>query len=168
MKTLHLIFASLFFVLCACQMPPEQMTGAERSQIEVAVSDGLKTFLEGLNTRDGTLAVSIADPEIDFVDFGRHYQNQADLRVALERLLAEFQSWDSVWDDIQVDVVRPDLALFFGQFTMSRRFLDGRLQESDPYIFVTGKFELTEAGWKLTHAHLSGANSIVEEYSGKD
>lgn len=163
MKTLHVIFVSLLLVFCACQAPPDEMTDAERSQIEAAVTEGLKTWIEGLNTRDGTLAASIADPEADFVDFGTHYKNQADLREHLERLVAMFQSWDSAWDDVQVDVIRPDLALFFGQFTMSRRFLDGRLQEADPYIFVTGKFELRESGWKLTHAQLSGALSVVEE-----
>ncbi len=162
MKTVHVIFVSFLFVLCACQVPDE-MTDAERSQIEAAVTEGLETWMDGLNTRDGTLATSMVDPEADFVDFGTHYKNQAELREGLERLVALFQSWDSAWDDVQVDVIRPDLALFFGQFTMSRRFLDGRLQEADPYIFVTGKFELRESGWKLTHAQLSGALSVVEE-----
>ena len=157
------ILLSIVTVVSACQAAPVEMTDAERSQIEAAVTEGLETWIEGLNIRDATVATSMVDPEADFVDFGTHYKNQAELREGLERLVALFQSWDSAWDDVQVDVIRPDLALFFGQFTMSRRFLDGRLQEADPYIFVTGKFELKESGWKLTHAQLSGALSVVGE-----
>lgn len=159
----QILLLSILTVVSACQAAPVEMTDAERSQIEAAVTRGLETWLEGVNNGDATLATSMADPEVDFVDFGTHYKNQAEMREGLGRLLARFQSWDSAWDDVQIDVIRPDLALFFAQFTMSRRYLDGRLQETDPYIFVTGKFELRGSEWKLTHAQLSGALSIVEE-----
>ncbi len=161
--TLVLTLGLGLVIVSACQVAPFEVTDAERSQVEAAVTEALEIWMEGLNAQDATLATSMADPEANFVDFGMHYQNQAELREGLARLVARFQSWDSAWDDVQVDVIRPDLALFFGQFTMSRRSLDGRLQEADPYIFVTGRFELRQSEWKLTHAQLSGALRFVEE-----
>ena len=43
-----------------------------------------------------------------------------------------------------------------------RRFVDGRLQETNPLVWLTGRSDLTDAGWKVTHMHLSGAIQIVE------
>ncbi len=163
---MRLLALSLVVLVGACQPAPPQMTDAERSEIEAAVTEGLETWLEGANTLDAALGTSMVDPEADFVDFGTHYQNRADLREGWAGSFSRFQSWDSAWDDVQIDVIRTDLALFFGRFTLSRRYLDGRLQESSPYIWITGRFELSETGWKLTHGHLSGAVRIVEDDAG--
>ena len=163
MKLIHL---SALVLLAACQTVPPEMTDTERSEIEAAVTEALQTFIEGGNALDATLATSMYDTEANFVDFGTHYQGQAASRESLERLFSQFQTWEAAWDKLDVEVVRPDLALFFGQFTMSRRYVDGRLQETDPFILATGRFELTEAGWKLTHSHLSGAMQMVENEGG--
>ena len=160
------LLAGSLALFAACQTAPPEMTDAERAEIEAAVTAELQTFIESSNALDATLATSMYDTEASFVDFGNLYQGHAAIQEHLEGLFSQFQTWESAWDELDVEAVRPDLALFFGQFTMSRRYVDDRLQETNPFIWVTGRFALTEAGWKLTHAHLSGAMQILENEGG--
>ncbi len=132
------------------------------AKLEAAVTAELQAFIEGANALDAALQTSMYDPEASLVDVNALYQGHAAIQEHLEGLFSRFQTWESAWDDLNVEAVRPDLALFFAQFTMSRRFVDGRLQETNPFVWLTGRSELTEAGWKVTHMHLSGAIRIVE------
>ena len=149
-------------LMAACQTVPPEMTEAERAEIEAAVTAELQVFIESGNGLDGALAASMYDTEASFVDFGALYQGQTAIQEHLERLFSNYQTWESAWDELNVEAVRPDLALFFGQFTLSRRYVDGRLQETNPLVWLTGRSDLTEAGWKVTHMHLSGTIQIVE------
>ena len=156
------LLAGSLALLAACQTAPPEMTDEERAEIEAAVAAELQVFIQSGNGLDGALAASMYDTEASFVDFGALYQGQAAIQEHLESLFSNFQTWESAWDELEVEAVRPDLALFFGQFTMSRRNVDGRLQETNPLIWYTGRSDLTEAGWKVTHGHLSGAMHFVE------
>ncbi len=149
-------------LLAACQTAPSEMTDTERSAIEAAVTAELQAFIEGANALDGALQASVYDPEASLVDVNALYQGHAAIQEHLEGLFSNFQTWEAAWDELNVDAVRPDLALFFAQVTISRRLVDGRLQETNPFVWLTGRSDLTEAGWKVTHMHLSGGIRTVE------
>jgi ketosteroid isomerase-like protein len=138
------------------------MTDTERSAIEAAVTAELQAFIEGGNARDAALQTSMFDPEASFVDANALYQGHAAIQEYLEGFFSNFQTWEAAWDELNVDAVRPDLALFFAQVTISRRLVDGRLQETNPFVWLTGRSDLTEAGWKVTHMHLSGGIRTVQ------
>lgn len=149
-------------LLAACQASVPPLTDGERAEIQADVRSALDTFVAGGNALDVDMVMSLAAPDIEVVDFAQHFRGTDAVRAGWSDLFDNFQSWEAAWDDLRIDVAGPDLALFTGQFTLSRRFHDGRLQESNPYIYFSGRFQLGANGWMLTFGHLSGSVRIVE------
>ena len=139
------------------------MTDAERAEIESAVTEALQTWAAGGSALDPVQTLSIMDPQVNFVDFYNVYQGHAELLEWTTSLFSNYQEWEGALDEATIQVISPDVALVFAQFTVTRRNNAGRLQATNPFIFMTGRFDLREDGWKMTHGHLSGSMGWVEE-----
>ncbi len=160
---MRLLTLAVLLFAAACQTAPPEMTDAERAEIEAAVTESLQVWVDGASALDAAQATSVMDPQVDFVDFYNLSQGRAELLEWTTSLLSNYQSWEGALDQVTVEVMSPEIALFFAQVTITRRNQAGRLQATDPFIYFTGRFDLKEGEWKMIHGHLSGSMSWVEE-----
>ncbi len=139
------------------------MTDAERGEIRSAVERQVQVIAEGASQMDADLQISVMAPDVTFVDFTTHYSGTGAIREGWTELFSAFETFEFEWTEIGVQVLSRDWALAEAQGTVQRRFVDGRFQETNPYLFMKAVFHLIDVDWKLTRGHVSGSVRTVDD-----
>lgn len=134
---------------------------------DAIVTDGVRAFAQSVEhdvTQRGPLAWSghFEDvPEFFMVVNGRMAFASGDAAMrAMPNVAAQYKQITLQWgDDLRVDPLAPDLAVFAAPYHESLVTADGRHIESKGYF--TGVAEFRSGGWKLRDAHWSEAAAPV-------
>ncbi len=154
----------LLCVLTACQANgPVQMTDADRAQIVQSIEGQAEGWAAIANGLDAAPLAALVTEDVEVVDFMNHYVGVNEYVEGAQGLFNNFQAWTTAWDETHIEVLSPDAAVLEGRFTVRRQRMDGRWQESSPYIYMTAIFRLVGEEWKITRAHLSGSLRVLED-----
>ncbi|MEZ5317137.1 MAG: nuclear transport factor 2 family protein [Vicinamibacterales bacterium] len=134
----------------------DALTPERRAEIQSAIARQMQRFAEGAAQRDASVQASIMAKDVVLFDFASEYDGVDAFVDATGKLLASLQSFEMRWEKLEVVVLGPEGAAVGGRAVARRQHQDGRVQESAPYIYFTGVFQLIGGEWKLTRGHLSG------------
>ena len=152
-------YVSLLALAClGCGGAPQpDMTDADRSAIRSAVEQQVRVLAEGASQLSADVQISVMASDVEFIDFTNDYAGTDALREGWTNLFSRFQSFEFEWGEIDVQVLSGSWALAAARGTVRRQFVDGRFQETSPYLFMTAIFQLIDGEWKLTRGHFSGS-----------
>ena len=142
--------------------PQTEMTDVDRAAIRSAVEEQVQVLAQGASQMSADVQISVMAPDVQFVDFMNDYSGTDALREGWTDLFSQFQSFEFVWGDVDVQVLSESWAMAVARGTVRRQFVDGRFQETNPYIFLTALLQLQDGEWRITRGHFSGSVRILE------
>ena len=149
MRVFSIICLTLLFAGCGGEgpPPPQEMTAAERSQIQAEVLDWADQYLEAASSLDFMGVVLLFDQaDGHFLSGSRYWSTWEAMRKGLEELYGGWDLWEGQWATRRVDVLSADAALLVGEAAGLIRFEDGREFDNQAgFSFILRK---TPEGWK--------------------
>lgn len=146
-----LIYSALLSLVVACQAPSAEMTEAEMAEIEAGVLEATDLLVNGWNTNDVELFLTMFHPtKVSHAWGSRVYDNHDELS---DEWLSVWETGDSVrisWTARDVQVLNDQAAMFQGSTDLMLYYTDGRILHYPGTAHWTGLFEPSEAGWRMT------------------
>ncbi len=128
----------------------------ERAAIEAAVKE---TASNHLNSRDATTALGYYEPDATVASNGCLYPSFAAFAAEIEEFYAELREIHRAdWDDVRVDVLSTDSAVFTARFRWSST--DAKGLRTDLEGVWTAVFVRGDERWRIRARHESFAPSL--------
>jgi hypothetical protein len=163
MRVSSVIVLSLLVASCGGEAPPpsQEMTAAERSQIQAEVLDWADQYMESATNLDAMgVALLFDQADAHFFSGSTYWSNWEAIRTGLEEFYGNRERWDGEWATRRVDVLSPEAAVLVGQTTGVLRLDDGR--EFDNRAGLSFVLRKTDAGWKGLIGHAAASRTLRE------
>ncbi len=140
---------------------PQELTAAERSEIQAEVLDWADRYLEAAANLDFMGIVLLFDQaDGHFLRGSRYWSTWDAMRVGMEELYGGWDAFEGQWATRRVDVLSSDAAILVGELTGMVRFEDGREFENQAgFSFVLRR---TPEGWKGLFGQAAATRTPVQ------
>lgn len=148
MRVFSAVVLGILLVSCGGEAPPssQEMTAAERGQIQAEVLDWADQYLEAARNLDAMgVALLFDQADAHFFSGSNYWSNWEAIRTGLEALYGGWDLWEAEWATRRVDVLSPDVAILAGQVNGLLRVEDGR--EFDNRGGLSFVLRKTDTGW---------------------
>ena len=163
MRVFPAVVLSLLLASCGGEAPPpsQEMTAAERGQIQAEALGWADQYLEAATNLDAMgVALLFDQADAHFFSGSSYWSDWEAIRTGLEALYGNWESFDLEWATRRVDVLSPNMVLLVGQATGLLRLEDGR--EFDNRGGLSFVLRRTDVGWKGLMGHAAASRTLRE------
>ena len=128
MRAFSSVCLALLLGGCAGGAPPpaQEMTNAERGQIQAEVMAWADQFLQAATSLDAAGLVALFDQDDGHFMAGTDYWPTPQAHFSgLQELYSGWAAWEAEWGTKRIDVLSPETALFVGETMGTLRLPDG-------------------------------------------
>jgi uncharacterized protein (TIGR02246 family) len=141
-------------LLFAQSKPADASASASDQAIKKAVLETNAKMTQAANNVDvETFFSYMADPCV-IIQNGTAFKTRAEAKEAVKRGFAGISKIDRRFDDPQVTVISPDVALLSAEGSVSATLTDGRTMDGGRFA-VSVVFVRRDGQWKVMHGHYS-------------